>query len=173
MVIGKASVIKHLYKPHRDRLLLKLQSHGITGKLFNWISDWLTNRKQRVCINGSFSNWTSVLSGVPQGSVLGPILFLIFINDLECRVTNWILKFADDTKIFGPVCNHSDYLKFQDDLNQLMSWSSVWNMSFNIDKCKVMHFGRTNKAYIYCLNDLPLTEVTEEKDLGIIIHHYQ
>ena len=64
-----------------------------------------------------------MLGDVPQGSVLGPILFLIFINDLDCDVTNWILKVADDTKIFGPVCNQNDYLKFQEDLNQLFSWT--------------------------------------------------
>jgi len=122
-----------------------------------------------VCINGLFSDWTAVLSGVPQGSVLGPILFLIFINDLECSVTNCILKFADDTKMFGPVCNHSDYVKFQDDLNHLMYWSNIWHMSFDTDKCNVMHLGRTNKAYVYCLDDVPLVEVTEETDLGIII----
>ena len=72
-----------------------------------------------------------MLSGVPQGSVLGPILFLIFINDLDCDVTNWILKFADDTKIFGPVCNQNDYLKFQEDLNRKskFSWTKDWQIN--------------------------------------------
>ena len=81
----------------------KLESHGITGKLLTWILDWLSGRKQRVCINGVMSDWQFVLSGVPQGSVLGPILFLVYINDLDCGIINWILKFADDTKIFGVV----------------------------------------------------------------------
>jgi len=119
--------------PHQ-RLLQKLTSHGITGKLLQWISNWLSNRKQRVCINGSLSDWIQVLSGVPQGSVLGPILFLIFINDLECGITNWILKFADDTKIFGPVCDYNDYTAFQEDLNRLFSWTTDWQMAFNIEK---------------------------------------
>jgi len=77
----------------------KLESHGITGKLLTWILDWLSGRKQRVCINGVMSDWQFVLSGVPQGSVLGPILFLVYINDLDCGIINWIMKFADDTKI--------------------------------------------------------------------------
>jgi len=154
--------------PHQ-RLLQKLMSHGITGKLFHWIANWLTDRTQRVCINGSISDWIPVLSGVPQGSVLGPILFLIFINDLDTGITNWILKFADDTKMFGPVCSHDDYVAFQEDLNRLFSWTTDWQMTFNIDKCKIMHFGRNNKAYSYSLDGLPLTEVTEEKDLGVII----
>ena len=83
--------------PHQ-RLLCKLKAHGIRGKLLNWISAWLRNRRQRVCLQGELSGWLDVTSGVPQGSVLGPVLFLIFINDLDNDVRNWILKFADDTK---------------------------------------------------------------------------
>ena len=94
---------------------------------------------------------------------------LVFINDLDCDVTNWILKFADDTKIFGPVCNQNDYLKFQEDLNRLFSWTKDWQMSFNIDKCKVMHIGRSNKAYNYSLGGLVLKEAEIEKDLGMMI----
>jgi len=115
------------------------------------------------------SQYFAGLSGVPQGSVLGPILFLISINDLECGITNWILKFADDTKIFGPVCDYNDYAAFQEDFNRLFSWTTDWQMAFNIEKCKVMHFGKSNKAYSYCLGGLPLIEISYEKDLGVII----
>ena len=85
--------------PHQ-RLILKLKSHGMGNSIINWIEQWLTDRRQRVVEDGEVSSWKSVLSGVPQGSVLGPILFLVYINDLEEGVTGNILKFADDTKLF-------------------------------------------------------------------------
>ena len=85
--------------PHQ-RLILKLKSHGMGNSIINWIEQWLTDRRQRVVVDGEVSSWKSVLSGVPQGSVLGPILFLVYINDLEEGVTGNILKFADDTKLF-------------------------------------------------------------------------
>ena len=85
--------------PHQ-RHILKLKSHVMRNSIINWIEQWLTDRRQRVVVDGEVSSWKSVLSGVPQGSVLGPILFLVYINDLEERVTGKILKFADDTKLF-------------------------------------------------------------------------
>jgi len=109
---------------------------------------------------------------VPQGSVLGPILFLIYINDLDCGITNWILKFADDshdTKIFGTSCDIHQLRKLQEDLNDLFHWSTEWQMLFNVDKCNVMHFGKHNAHYDYTLNNKSLVEVTEESTLGIII----
>ena len=85
--------------PHQ-RLICKLKSHGMRNSIINWIEHWLTDRRQRVVVDGEVSSWKSVLSGVPQGSVLGPILFLVYINDLEEGATGKILKFADDTKLF-------------------------------------------------------------------------
>ena len=90
--------------PHQ-RLLLKLKAHGIGNNIINWIEKWLTHSKQRVIVDGEISNWKYILSGVPQGSVLGPILFLIYINDLEDDISSKVLKFADDTKLFRKVTN--------------------------------------------------------------------
>ena len=93
--------------PHQ-RLILKLKSHGIRISIINWIEQLLTDRRQRVVVDGEVSNWKTVLSGVPQGSVLGPILFLIYINDLEEGVISKILKFADDTKLFRKIKGNGD-----------------------------------------------------------------
>ena len=105
--------------PHQ-RLLLKLKAHGIGNDVINWIEKWLTHRKQRVIVDGEISNWKSVLSGVPQGSVLGPILFLIYINDLEDDISSKVLKFADDTKVFRKVTNDTYKQSLQNDLDKLV-----------------------------------------------------
>ena len=86
-------------KVSHQRLLLKLKAHGIGNDVINWIEEWLTHRRQRVIVDGDISNWKSVLSGVLQGSVLGAILFLIYINDLEDYISSKVLKFADDKSI--------------------------------------------------------------------------
>ena len=93
--------------PHR-RLLSKLRSYGVAGKLFEWIENFLSNRTQRVCIRGSFSEWVNITSGVPQGSVLGPILFIIFVNDMPDVVNSMLLMFADDTKLYRTITSVHD-----------------------------------------------------------------
>ena len=102
--------------PHQ-RLILKLKSHGIGISIINWIEQWLTDRRQRVVVDGEVSNWKPVLSGVPQGSVLGPILFLLYINDLEEVITSKILKFADYTKLFRKIKGNGDKQQLQDDID--------------------------------------------------------
>ena len=110
--------------PHQ-RLLLKLKAHGIFNDVINWIEKWLTHRTQRVIVDGEISNWKSVLSGVPQRSVLGPTLFLIYINDLEDDISSKVLKFADDTKVFRKVTNVTDKQSLLDDLDTLVKWSET------------------------------------------------
>ena len=129
--------------PHQ-RLLLKLKAHGIGDSITDWIEQWLTDRRQRVVVDGEVSNWKSVLSGVPQGSVLGPILFLIYINDLDDNITSNVLKFADDTKLFRKVNTDGDQQHLQNDLDRLVKWSEKWQMLFNFGKCKCLHTGHGN-----------------------------
>lgn len=156
--------------PHR-RLILKLKSHGVSGDLLRWIQDWLSDRKQRVVLNGNCSTWKKVVSGVPQGSVLGPLLFIIYINDidLETAELNVITKFADDTKGAKTVVTDSDRVTLQSVLNKLCEWGNKWGMQFNETKCKVLHCGKNNPKFSYKMNDVLLASVSEEKDLGLII----
>ena len=104
-------------------LILKLKSHGMGNSVINWIEQWLTDRGQRVVVDGEVSSWKSVLSGVPQGSVLGPILCLVYIDDLEEGVTGNILQFPDDTKLFININEIGDKPKTQDDIDKLVRWS--------------------------------------------------
>ena len=154
--------------PHQ-RLLVKLRNLGIDGSLLGWIGDWLDGRRQRVCIGSGRSGWRRVTSSVPQGSVLGPLLFLVFINDLEEGVFNTVLKFADDTKLFGVVQERSQHEQLQSDLSAVVRWSRNWQMDFNVEKCKVLHFGRGIARFDYSMDDKFLKEVSVERDLGVLI----
>ena len=108
--------------PHR-RLLLKVKAIGIGSQVGNWIESWLSDRKQRVVINGKCSGWSQVSSGVPQGSVLGSILFVIFINDIEDGICGNMLQFADDTTLFCKVGSDINCAKLRADLRKLYNWS--------------------------------------------------
>ena len=152
--------------PH-GRLLSKVKAHGIDGKVPEWIKGWLTGREQRVQINGKKSEWGNVTSGVPQGSVLGPLLFIIYINDLEIGVSSDVSKFADDTKIGRQVKNMEDARKLQEDLNRLYNWSQKWDMQFNVSKCSVMSVGKGNMPVDYTLNGTALGRSYSARDLGV------
>ena len=154
------------------RLLEKLKKHGISGKVWTWINSWLSKRKQRVVLNGLASCWTDVLSGVPQGSILGPILFIIFINDIDAaaKIITILRKFADDTKAGQIIAGAEDQQKLQACLNNLGEWSQTWGMQFNESKCKVIHCGKNNPCYDYEINGKKIVKSDKEKDVGIIIH---
>ena len=137
--------------------------------MINWIEKWLIDRRQRVVVDGEVSNWKAVLSGVPQGSVLGPILFLIYINDLDDDITSKVLKFADDTKVFRKIKSDADRQHLQDDLNKLIEWSEKWQMLFNFGKCKCLHTGHGNEDAQYTMGDTVLNTTFKEKDLGLTI----
>ena len=152
--------------PH-NRLLVKLKAYGIIGKLHKWIQSFLINRSQKVVINNSKSTPSPVISGIPQGSVLGPILFIIYINDLPDQIKAYTKIFADDTKIFKAIRNLSDKETLQGDLDRLLEWSVKWQLRFNIDKCKIIHFGKKNPNFPYTMAGNPLEEADLEKDLGV------
>ena len=117
--------------------------------IIDWIAQWLTDMRQWVVVDGEVSSWKSVLSGVPQGSVLGPILFLVYINDLEEGVTGKLLKFADYTKLFRKTKDIGDKKKLQEDIDNLVRWSEKWHMLFSFGKCKCLHTGLGNTGMNY------------------------
>lgn len=157
--------------PHM-RLMKQINSFGITGKASGWIRSFLNNRTQKVRVNGTESSWAPVLSGIPQGSILGPVLFSLFINDMPNNVKSLISLFADDTKIHLPLTSDDSANQLQEDLQVLEAWSTAMQMRFHPKKCKVMHLGRTNTKKEYFMHtddgDLHKLEETEvEKDLGV------
>ncbi|XP_072025359.1 uncharacterized protein [Amphiura filiformis] len=119
--------------PHR-RLVEKIKAHGIEGKLLYWIEAWLTDRKQKVVTQGAESEWKEVTSSVVQGSVLGPLCFLIYMNDMESNISTsaTVSKFADDTKLANPVATDDDIENMQDNINHLQAWAERWQMRYNM-----------------------------------------
>ena len=151
--------------PH-GRLLLKVSSYGIKGEVLAWLRDFLKGRGQTVVISGESSDREDVISGVPQGSVLGPVLLPEVIS-ATCKL------FADDTKIYKQIGDITDCIQLQNDLNNLEDWAMKWNMRFHPDKCKVLRVGKNCPPFDNTMSDngsqCVLEEVSEEKDLGIMI----
>jgi len=154
-----------------SKLLYKLQNIGICGKLLCWIAAFLSGRSQSVIIGDSVSNSVPVISGVPQGSVLGPLLFLVFINDL-CDIFGPGIKiklFADDAKIYMSINNIIDHEVLQQGLNALSRWAEIWQLQVSVPKCSVLHLGNRNSCMSYDLNSTLLPDVKSIVDLGVTI----
>ena len=117
------------------RLKKKLRAYGIQSQVHNWVCDFLRDRRQQVALGSSLSTVKRVASGVLQGSVLGPTLFLIYVNELPSLVKSSLVIFADDAKLYRPIHSHSDTQTLQDDLDTLDNWSEEWLLKFNIAKC--------------------------------------
>ena len=159
--------------PHR-RLLAKLKHLGIRGDIHSWITQFLQDRTQRVVVDGESSERVHVASGVPQGTVLGPLLFLCYINDLPLHVDSHIRLFADDCLQYRTIRNHEDHLLLQKDLDALPLWTKTWGMSFNANKCYILPINKspnTLQPFFYQLNNTILKYVQSYPYLGVAIQH--
>ena len=163
--------------PHR-RLLLKAEAMGIRGNILKWIQSFLQHRQQCVVINGTYSSWAPVTSELPQGSVLGPVLVVLYINDLPVGITLSVKMFADDTKLYNDSSKEQGTQTLQDDLEKLQDWSDLWLLKFHPDKCCILKLGNPKSEADYYMKGksnhgeectVQLKESEREKDLGIIV----
>ncbi|CAI2737970.1 unnamed protein product, partial [Dicrocoelium dendriticum] len=154
--------------PH-VRLLHKLQGIGITGNLLSWIADFLRGRTMRVQVNQTLSAPVPMTSGIPQGSVLGPELFKLYINDLPTALQTDCLIYADDLKLWSTVSSIEDVDRLQGALDQLHEWSIKWELPVNRDKCAVLPMGGTEPYGAYHIGGFLLRNTTHERDLGVIV----
>ena len=154
--------------PHK-RLVYKVSKYGIKGDVIGWIDSFLSNRTQCVSIGEAESEIMPVTSGIPQGSVLGPLLFVMYINDLPDVVDKdtFIFLFADDTKAFRDIKSVPDQLILQNDVKSLTEWSDIWLLKFHPDKCVAMHLGNSNTKFDYVMEGHVLDKSTCEKDIGV------
>ena len=154
-----------------DGLIFKLKEIGITGLLLDWFRNYLTDRYQRVVIEGKQSDWTQIKSGVPQGSILGPLLFLIYTNDIVDKIESDILLFADDTCLLEPLTNQTSMHKINRDLDRLDKWATQWLVKFNPSKTKYLIFSKKSTRVEYgpiYLQGKKLSEVDSHKHLGLL-----
>ena len=157
--------------PHK-RLLAKLHHYRIDHQVCAWIQSWLTQRTQSVVVDGVSSPPVRVLSGVPQGTVLGPLMFLLYINDIATGISSPLRLFADDCLLYQTIKSIEDSIILQKDLELLSQWTTVWQMKFNISKCIVIRCTRslTPFQYDYKLSDITLSTNEQHPYLGILLH---
>jgi hypothetical protein len=159
--------------PHL-RLATKLKYYGIRGKTVNWIQDFLAGREQCVAVNGTHSKWSPVTSGVPQGSVLGPTLFLVYINDIATDIKSTLRLFADDSILYREINCSDDQALLQDDLNRVFQWAGKWQMCFNAAKCEALTITRKTKPlkHTYEVDGHCIENSSKHKYLGVTINHH-
>ena len=156
--------------PHK-RLLTKMMSYGISEEICRWVEAFLSNRQQKVVVNGASSEWEKVKSGVPQGSVLGPVLFLLFINDLPEEAISELLLYADDAKIYRVIQSDEDREILQKDLHSMSIWADKWLLNFHPDKLKKLTISRSEYQVErrYCVGGDLVKDVKSEVDLGVCV----
>ena len=157
--------------PHQLLMQKLSEVPDINKEVLHWIHNFLLERKQRVVVKGKASAELPVTSGVPQGSVLGPTMFLVYINDLPKHINCNISLFADDTLIYQVVDNVTDKQNFQTNIASLHAWADTWGMSFNTNKCSVMVFNQSQASPDpkYLLGNTPLEVVQQSKYLGVLL----
>ena len=171
-------ISKAFDKVWHDGIIFKLKSYGVEGELLSLLKNYLENREQRVVLNGQTSEWRKIMSGVPQGSVLGPLLFLIYINDLPDGINSLCKIFADDTSLFSKVYDiHNSASKLNDDLEKISYWAYQWKMQFNPDPNKqaneVIFSRKTSSNNLphppIKFNKIDISECPHQKHLGIVL----
>ena len=153
-------------------LIHKLKtSFNVTGPALSWIQSYLTDRRQRVVLDGCCSDWIPVRSGVPEGSVCGPLLFICFTADLPSVIQTNCIMYADDIKLYHRITSHSDTEALQSDLNRLATWSATWHLKLNPAKCHTITFSLRKLPIpaTYTLDGTALQRRTETRDLGVIL----
>ena len=153
--------------PH-NKLLHKVDHYGIRGPIHKWLTNFLTKRKMRAVLEGEASGEATVNSGVPQGTVLGPLLFLCHINDLPEAVKSKVRFFADDCLLYRDINTPQDHITLQEDLRHLEDWAKKWGMRFNAQKCCILS-SRSKSTHMYSLNGVFLKQVQQHPYLGVII----
>ena len=159
--------------PH-GRLLTKLKAYNLSSEVINWIKEYLTDRSQCVEVNGKASEWLPVTSGIPQGSVLGPLLFLIYINDLPDNIISDVYMYADDTKLYREIKTIEDQRILQKDLDTLTKWSEIWLLKFHPKKCFNLTIGireSEESSYHMMIDNVKheMTKIEEIKGIGVIM----